>query len=385
MESMRKRALELLPELRALNKYIYDNPELGHEEYLSSRAHIEILEAHGFEVELEPLGMKTAYVARFRGDKPGINMAYLAEYDALPGIGHGCGHNLLGTTSLGAAIVLKDYVKERGGRVSLFGTPAEETSGAKVAFADQGYFEDVDLAICPHPSSFYTSSGTSLALVPISFTFKGKTAHAASNPEAGINALDALLLTFNNINALREHIKPGARIHGIVKEGGLAANVVPDRAVGEFYVRTMTMDYMEELLEKVINCARAGALATGCTMEYDHFEAIYHNMITNKALSDHYNGVLEKMGIEVKPSRESYGSLDMGNVSQVCPAINPYFSISSQEVSGHTVEFRDATLTDEAMEGMVNTIVAMVKTMVDCSEDQELLNRIKEEFASRTS
>ncbi len=383
MQEFRNRAMELLPELKELNKFIYDNPELGYEEFVSSRAHIELLERHGFEMELSPLGMETAYVARFSGDKPGITMAYLAEYDALPGIGHGCGHNLLGTTSIGAALVLKDYVEKNGGTVLLFGTPAEETSGAKVAFADQGYFEGVDVAICPHPSDFYYSSGKSLALVPISFTFTGKTAHAASDPESGVNALDALLLTFNNINALREHIRSSARIHGVIKEGGLAANVVPDRAVGEFYVRTMTLDYMEELLEKVKNCARAGALATGCSLEFDHYEAIYHNMVTNKTLSDHYDGILKEMGIEVQPPRESFGSLDMGNVSQVCPSINPYFGISAHEIPGHTAEFRDATLTDLAMEGMVNTIVAMVKAMVDCQEDGELLAAVKSEFENR--
>lgn len=383
MENFKKRALELLPELRELSQYIYDNPELGYEEHLSSQAHIALLKKHGFEMELSPLGMETAYVARFQGQKPGINMAFLAEYDALPGIGHGCGHNLLGTTSLGAALVLKDYVAEHGGTVLLYGTPAEETSGAKVAFADKGYFKDVDVAICPHPSDNYYSSGKSLALVPIAFTFRGKTAHAASDPQSGVNALDALLLTFNNINALREHILPSARIHGIVKEGGLAANVVPDKSVGEFYVRTLSLDYMEELLEKVINCAKAGALATGCTMEYEHYEAIYHNMVTNQTLSDHYDHLLESMGIKVVPPRESFGSLDMGNVSQVCPSINPYFGISDHPIPGHTVEFRDATLTDLAMEGMVNTIVAMVKTMVDCNEDATLLQKVKEEFENR--
>lgn len=383
MQEFRNRALELLPELKELNKFIYDNPELGYEEFVSSRAHIEVLERHGFDVERSPMGMETAYLASFEGDKPGITMAYLAEYDALPGIGHGCGHNLLGTTALGAALVLKDYVAKRGGRVLLFGTPAEETSGAKVAFADQGYFKEVDVAICPHPSDYYYSSGKSLALVPIAFTFKGQTAHAAAAPQAGVNALDALLLTFNNINALREHVRSDARIHGVVKEGGLAANVVPDRSVGEFYVRTMTLDYMDELLEKVINCAKAGALATGCTMEYEHYEAIYHNMVTNKTLSDHYDGILRDMGVEIRPAKESFGSLDMGNVSQVCPSINPYFGISDREIPGHTTEFRDATLTDMAMEGMINTIVAMVKAMADCSEDEELLSALKAEFENR--
>lgn len=377
---VRKALKPYLDQLEKLNKYIYDNPELGHEELLASSAHIEILQEHGFEVERAPLDIETAYLASYESKKPGLTMAFLAEYDALPGIGHGCGHNLLGACSLGAALVLKDLVKEAGGKVLLFGTPAEETDGAKVDFAKAGYFDKVDLAICPHPSSSYSSSGKSLALVPLAFEFKGKTAHAASNPQAGINALDALLLTFNNINALREHLDPSVRIHGIVKEGGLAANIVPDRAVGEFYVRCQTMEQMEGLLEKVIDCARAGALATGASMNYYHYEAIYENMVTNKTLSDYYDGVLNQMGIKVQPSKESYGSLDMGNVSQACPSINPFFGISGKEIPGHTEAFAKATLTPRALKAMEDTIVAMVKTMLDVNKDKELYKAIRQEF-----
>lgn len=383
LKKLRQDVERYVPDLWELNQYIYDNPELGYEEHLSSKAHIELLEKYGFAVERSPLGLDTAYIARFKGEKPGRTIAYLAEYDALPGIGHGCGHNLLGTTAIGASLLLKEYVEEHGGEVVLYGTPAEETSGAKVAFAEKGSLEGVDVAICPHPADDYYSSGKSMVLVPISFTFTGKTAHAASDPHKGVNALDALLLTFNNINALREHILPDARIHGIVKEGGLAANVVPERAVGEFYVRSMSLDYMEELQEKVINCARAGALATGCSMEYEHHEAIYHNLVTNQTLSKHYDGILKEMGIEVQPPRESFGSLDMGNVSQVVPSINPYFGIADHRIAGHTVEFRDATLTELAKEGMITTIVAMVKTAIDMNEDDEFFQAVQEEFKNR--
>ena len=383
LKNLRQRIERYLPELWELNQYIYDHPELGYEEHLSCQAHLQLLERYDFQLERAPLGLETAYIARYKGEKPGRRIAYLAEYDALPGIGHGCGHNLLGTTSLGAALLLKEYVEEFGGEVVLYGTPAEETSGAKVAFAGQGLLEGIDLAICPHPADDYYASGKSMVLVPISFTFTGKTAHAASDPHKGVNALDALLLTFNNINALREHILPSARIHGIVKEGGLAANVVPEHTVGEFYVRSMSLDYMEELLEKVINCAKAGALATGCTLEYKHYETIYHNLVTNETLSKHYNGILEGMGIEVQPPRESFGSLDMGNVSQIVPSINPYFGIADHKIPGHTVEFRDATLTDLAKEGMISTIIAMVQTAMDANEDDEFFRAIQEEFRNR--
>ena len=385
---MKDKVLALIGEIKEqlihLNEYIYNNPELGYEEFKSSKAHIDILKKHNFNVEEAYLGIKTAFRAEYKGKKEGPTIAYLAEYDALPGIGHGCGHNLLGTVSTGAGIVLSKLVDEIGGRVLVFGTPAEEASGAKVEMVDKGAFNDVDIAMMAHPDAEFYQSGTSLALEAIQFTFKGKAAHAASDPEKGINALDAVIQTFNSINALREHILPSAKIHGIIVEGGKAANIVPDLTIAQFYVRATTKKYLKELSEKVKNCARGASLATGAKLEITNYEATYDNMITNKTLSKKYIENLKKMGIEnCEKVRKSFGSLDMGNVSHVCPAIHPYFGIKvNSGIAPHTKELAEATLTEEAYESMVKTIGALALTGIDTILDKELLNNIKEEFQS---
>lgn len=382
LDKINEKTLSIFEELKELNEFVYHNPELGYEEFKSSKAHIDLLKKHGFDVEENYLDIPTAFKASYDSKKEGPTVAYLSEYDALPGIGHGCGHNLLGATNSGAAIVLKSIIDELGGKVYLYGTPAEETSGAKVAMADNGCFSDVDIAISAHPSTIYYKSGASLALNPIQFTFRGKTAHAASDPEKGVNALDAVIQTFNSINALREHVKPSSRIHGVITNGGKAANVVPDLAEAQFYVRTTSKAYLKELTEKVINCAKGAALATGTTLEVTNYEASYDNMVTNETLSSVFTENLRALGVK-KPDTErlSYGSLDMGNVSQVCPAINPYFGICVDDtIPGHTVEFRDATLTDLAYENMKITINALVQTAVDVIKDKDLLQKIKDEF-----
>ncbi|MBG0763944.1 MAG: amidohydrolase, partial [Tissierellales bacterium] len=203
-------------ELRQLSEEIYENPELGYKEFKSAKLHEKILEKYGFEVESGYMGIETGFRAEYDSGKEGPTVAFLIEYDALPGIGHGCGHNILGTTSTGASIVLKSIIDEIGGKVVAFGTPAEETSGAKVIFADKGAFDDVDVAMMAHPNFAYNRSGKSLALEPIEFEFTGRTSHAAAAPEKGINALDAAINTFNNINALRQQVRSDARIHGII-------------------------------------------------------------------------------------------------------------------------------------------------------------------------
>lgn len=372
----------ILDDLKELNQYIYNNPELGYEEFKSSKAHIDVLKKYGFHVEERYLGIKTAFKAYYESEIQGPTICYLAEYDALPGIGHGCGHNLLGTTNTGAAIVLKHLLDEIGGKVVVLGTPAEETSGAKVIMVEKGAFKDIDIAMLAHPAPEYNKSGTSLALEPIQFTFKGKASHAASDPEKGINALDAVIMTFNSINALREHILPSARMHGVITDGGKAANIVPDLATAQFYVRASTKAYLQELTEKVKNCARGAALATGTTLEISNYEFIYDDLVTNESLSNVFIENLKIQGVE-NPDKVklSFGSLDMGNVSHVCPSIHPYFGIYGDEsIAAHTEEFRDATLTEKAYENMVITINALVKTGVEVIKDNDLLNKIKQEF-----
>lgn len=293
-----KTAETLKDEFIDLSEFIYKNPELGYEEFKSSRAHIDLLKKHGFKVEEKYLGMKTAFRAEYKGKKDGPTIAYFSEYDALPGMGHGCGHNILGSTSTGAGIVLSKFIDEIGGNAIVFGTPAEETSGAKVEMAKKGAFKDIDVAMLAHPEAEYIQSGNALALYPVQFVFKGKAAHAATFPEKGINALDGVILTFNSINALREHILPSTRIHGIIKDGGEAANIVPELAVAQFYIRSTSKNYLEEVLEKVINCAKGASIATGTELEIGTFEVVYDNLVTNKTLSNVYKKSLISLGVK---------------------------------------------------------------------------------------
>ncbi|QXM06845.1 M20 family metallopeptidase [Crassaminicella indica] len=382
---MLKKVLHLVEEIKdeliILNEYILNNPELGNKEIKACKAHIDLLKKHGFAVEEKYLNIKTAFRAVFKSSKPGPTIAYLAEYDALPEIGHGCGHNILGTTSTGAGIVLSKILSTIGGNVVVFGTPAEETCGAKVDMANKGAFDDITVAMISHPADKHYKSGKSLAMEAIEFTFKGRTAHAAACPEKGINALDAVINTFNNINALREHIKSDARVHGIIKEGGKAANIVPDLAIAQFYVRATTKSYLKELVEKVKNCAKGASIATGTELEIRNYEYSYDNLVTNQKLSEAYCKRLKDMGIEkIYEPKESFGSLDTGNVSHICPTIHPYFSISKTPIASHTKEFRDATNKPFAYNQMFKTIGALVLTGIDVIENHDLLHNIQKEF-----
>ncbi|SCY97558.1 M20 family metallopeptidase [Alkaliphilus peptidifermentans] len=376
---------DLKPQLIELSNYIFDNPELGYEEFKACSAHVALLKKFDFEVEEGYMNIKTAFKAVYDSKKPGPVIAFLSEYDALPGLGHGCGHNLLGATNTGAGIVLSKLIKQHdlSGKVVVYGTPAEETSGAKVAMADNGAFSDVDIALEVHPGSKHTQSGTSLAMEAIEFTFRGKTSHAAAAPEKGINALDAAIQTFVNIGALRQHILTTSRIHGVIIEGGKAANIVPDLAIAQFYVRATTKTYLLELVEKVKNCATAAALATGAKLEIRNYEASYDNLVTNQKLSETFTKRLKDMGVSnVYGARESFGSLDIGNVSQLVPTIHPYFSICEEDHPAHTVEFRDATKTQMAYDSMASTIGGLVLTAYDVLTDSSLLDEIKNEFVN---
>jgi amidohydrolase len=384
---MKEKVLEfidkLAPELNELSLQIYNNPELGYEEHLACKLHTDLLKKYGFTVEENFSGVETGFKATYKGKKDGITVAYLAEYDALPGIGHGCGHNLLGAVSTGAGIALKQLVDEIGGTVVVFGTPAEETSGAKVTYVENNEFDDVDIAMMAHPSNEYARSGSSLALEPVQFEFFGKTSHAASAPEKGVNALDAAIMTFNAVNALREHVRSDSRIHGVIIEGGKAANVVPDYTKVQFYVRSTTKSYNTELLERVKNCARGAALATGTELKITKFEFNYDNLVTNQTLSKVFNEkIYEVAGIVMNEPAKNTGSLDAGQVSQVCPTIHPYFDITNnnKSIAGHTVEMAESTLTDYAKEQMKNTIAALVLTAAEVIQNPKLYEEIKHEF-----
>jgi len=380
-EHMEQWERQLKTELIHLSTEIYKHPELGNEEVLASSLHMDLLKKYGFDVTAGYLEIPTAFRAEYRSGKPGPVIAYMAEYDALPGIGHGCGHNILGAVSSGAGILLSCLVDEIGGAVVVFGTPAEETNGAKVIMAERGAFHDIDIAMMAHPYSGHVKSGSSLAMVALQFEFRGKTSHAASAPEKGINALDGVINTFNNINALRQQVKSDARIHGIVKEGGKAANIIPDYCVAQFYVRAATKTYLLELTERVKNCARGAALASGTELTVSDYELSYDNLVTNQKLSSVYTEILAGYGAVIEEPRPENGSLDAGNVSHICPAIHPYFDITERvPVNPHSTDFADCTLTDYAYDQMMITAKSLALTGANIIRDQDLFDAIQFEF-----
>ena len=380
-EHMEQWERQLKTELIHLSTEIYKHPELGNEEVLASGLHMDLLKQYGFDVTAGYLEIPTAFRAEYRSGKPGPVIAYMAEYDALPGIGHGCGHNILGAVSSGAGILLSCLVDEIGGAVVVFGTPAEETNGAKVIMAERGAFHDIAIAMMAHPYSGHVKSGSSLAMVALQFEFRGKTSHAASAPEKGINALDGVINTFNNINALRQQVKSDARIHGIVKEGGKAANIIPDYCVAQFYVRAATKTYLLELTERVKNCARGAALASGTELTISNYELSYDNLVTNQKLSSVYTEILAGYGAVIEEPRPENGSLDAGNVSHICPAIHPYFDITERvPVNPHSTDFADCTLTDYAYDQMMITAKSLALTGANIIRDQDLFDAIQFEF-----
>lgn len=365
-------------EIKELSDYIYKNPELGNREYLAARAHIAILEKYGFKVEKSYLGIETAFKAVYDTGNGEKTAAFLAEYDALPGIGHGCGHNLLGAVSTGAGIVLSKIIEN--GKVIVFGTPAEETNGAKVDMAEAGVFEGVDAVFEAHPSDHNAASMKSLAMEALEFSFIGKAAHAAACPEKGINALEAAINMFNNLNGLREHIPQSARIHGIIREGGVAANIVPDLAVNEFYVRGESKKQVEELVEKVKNCAYGASLAAGTKLKIRNYEKSNDDFISNYNLMHRYMKHMNDAGIEnINEIDTTSGSADVGNVSYAVPALHAWFSITREPIASHTAEFARETLTDYAGEQMAKAVYGLVMTAYDIITDIEFNKIVKEE------
>lgn len=369
---------------KAISSFIGANPELGHEEFQAAARLTEELEYHGFQVERGVLDIATSFIATYDSGKPGPVVAFLAEYDALPDLGHACGHHLICMMSIGAAIGLKSVITETGGSIRVYGTPAEETKGAKVPMAEAGLFRDVDIALMAHPYHTYEKSGESLAMDAIQYEFFGRPAHAAAQPYEGINALDAVIQLFNSVNALRQQVKSDARIHGIISEGGKAPNIIPDYAVAQFYVRSASRTYTNELVQKVLRCAEGAAMQTGCTLQTSFYEFSYDELRTNETLSQVFSEQLLAMGVspeEIETGKD-HGSLDLGNVSIQCPTIHPFVKVVDEKHMLHTKEFRDLALQEPALEAMLFTAKALASTAYEVISSPELLHKIKAEFAA---
>ncbi len=356
----------MAPDLYVLSDRIYHNPELGFSEFRASRWLSEFLASRGFEVDLGLAGMETAFKASASGASAGPAVALLAEYDALPEIGHGCGHNIIGVAACGAAAAVKSVLGGMDGKVVVFGSPAEEGAvlgaGGKVVLIDGGYFEGVDAAMMIHPASRYVVSGRSLARAALKMVFSAGDAQSAA------------MLAFNAINALRQHLGRGARVHGVIVGGDPGCEV---RA----YVRAHETAELESCELRVRNCAIGAAMATGCQVEFTHTSPTYKEMVTNRFLASAFACNLKALGVEVEERLDAgTGSTDMGNVSHVTPSLHAYIATCPRGVAGHTREFARATLTQGAHEGMLIGVKALAMTVIDLLGNPSLLSKVRAEF-----
>jgi amidohydrolase len=373
-------------ELEQLSRRIHDNPELAYQEVKAAGWLSEFLAGKGFKVERGVTSVDTAFVAQLEtGDGPTI--AIMCEYDALPGIGHACGHNIIAAAGAGAGAALA-AVKDRlpKGRVLVIGTPAEEGGGGKVRLVQGGVFDGVDAAMMVHGWDAWIGHQDLLGIVRVTLEFTGRSAHASADPWEGVNALDAVIQTFNNVSMLRQQVRPTARIHGIVTNGGAAANIIPEFASAIFYVRAAELDYMWDLLQRVVACAEGAAKATGATLKVLQHDTAYEPLRRNDALLDAFRANWRRLGVvESDPPKDRFGSSDVGNVSQVVPTIQPLVKIAPDGTPIHSRAFEAAAVAPMAREGMLKAAKAMATTTADLLEDRTLLARITAEFASKNA
>ena len=370
--------------LLELSHRIHAHPEILFEEFQASAWLADALEQRGFTVERGVGGLPTAFRAVREGAGPGPTIALLCEYDALPGLGHACGHNVIATMGAGAGFALAPLMDELPGRLVVLGTPAEEGGGGKVLLLEAGAFEGVDAALMFHPSHRTMPVRGALAATRLTFTWHGKAAHAATNPHLGINALEACLLTFQAINGLRQHFPDEHRVHGIITDGGSAPNVVPERAQAKFLVRHRRLAEVEALRDQVVRCAEAGALAVGARLEVEQ-GITYAERENNLPMAERFAAYLGAQGIplDAPPTVGGVGSSDFGNLSQALPAIHPYVKIAPEGTSNHTHAFAAAAASDAGIAGMLAAAKALAGTAADLLLEPVLLAAAKEAFARR--
>lgn len=381
----------LRPELRDLAIALYENPEIGFEEHVSVRRIAQLLGAHDIAAEVGAFGVDTALRASV-GDADGPHFAIIAEYDALPGVGHACGHNVIAGIAAGAFLAAAPHVVRAGGRLSLIGTPAEENGGGKEVIIRDGGFDGVDAAGMVHPASGSSTSSVlgeqTTGVRRVAVTYTGRAAHAAGAPWLGRNALDGVVTAYQGVAQLRQHILPTDRIHGIITDGGAAPNVVPERAAALFYVRSADIAGLRELTGRVTDVLEGAALSTGTRAEIEVDPVPpYLPMRTNVALSRRWAHALEERGRAVPPppaaAPQGGPSTDMGNVSLIIPSIHPRFGIGGpHDVHPHNAAFADVTVTDTAIDALVDAAAALAATAVDYASDPELRRAVADEFAA---
>lgn len=369
------------PALVDASHRIHARPELGFEEHHAHDVLTGLLEEAGLAVTRGARGLPTAFEAT--AGETGPLIAVLCEYDALPGIGHACGHNVIGTAGVGAAIAAAALADEVGGRIVALGTPAEEGGGGKVFMAEAGAFDDVDAALMVHPAGFDLARFSAIAIQEVTARYRGEAAHAAAAPHAGRNALDAAVLGYQNVAALRQHIRDGERVHGIVTDGGRAPNVVPDRAETRWFVRSPSVDGLRRLKERVAACLEAGASATGCEVELSWRHPAFADMVDNEPMVSRYGANLARTGRKLRePDAASavLGSTDMGNVSHIVPSIHPMIAVSPPDIAIHTESFARHAGAPEGDRAVLDGARAMAATVLDLWAEPGALDEARAAF-----
>lgn len=382
-------------ELVAISLDIHAHPELNYQERHASQVLADALERHGFAVERGIGGVETAFRATV-GSGDGPTIAFLAEYDALPEIGHGCGHNLIAISNVGAGLGAKAALGDLPGRIIVMGTPAEEGGGGKIRLLDAGAFSGIDAALTSHPASNRTIIQTEippgesfgLAMVGFRYAYHGKAAHAAVAPHDGINALNAVIHLFTGIDALRQHLRDDVRIHGVITDGGKAPNVVPEFAAANFMLRSRDRKYLRDVVvERVKGVAEGAALLTGARLEISPFYPFYENVRPNAALARLVSANAEAGGLrldEPPPGGRRMGaSTDFGNVSQVMPSFSLSFAVSETPVAAHTPSMTVAAKTDLAQDSAIAVAKTLAHAASDLLAEPERLAAAKAEFVAR--
>ena len=372
-------------ELVELSLKIHSSPEEGFKEYKACGWLCEYLETKNFYIEKGICELPTAFHASYGSGKPVI--AFLAEYDALPNLGHACGHNLIAAMACGAAVAASLCVDEFGGSVVVIGTPAEEIYGGKILMAQRDAFDSIDMAMMVHPSTHNTGTTIALACASLEVEFFGREAHAAAHPEDGINALDAMLLSFTAINSLRQHSRDESRIHGIITDGGQVVNVVPAHSAASFLVRADDEEYLDKFKQQVLNCFKGAMTASGARLEYRWGDLQYSPMLNNLTMARLFTGNMEALGRDVRLTRkdQSFGSTDMGNVSQLVPSIHASVAVAPAGTSIHSPAFAEAAASENGSQGMLHAAKALAMTAVDLFSSPQTVESVKKEFSENSA
>jgi len=396
LEELKTKVREAVEEqrsrLKEISGFLYENPELGSEEFKAAALLTEELENSGFDVERNLLDMPTAFSATYKGKGDGPRVAVIAEYDCLPGVGHGCGHNLISASAIGAGIAASKVIGDLDGEVLVVGTPAEEgrgpSGGSKIIMADAGFWDDIDAVVMLHPASRYVAGSQALGISSVLMEFEGQTSHAAASPHEGINALNAATLAFQATHMLRQEAKRDANlvIHGIISEGGLASNIIPDRAVCNFGVRSSDDAYLDVMVDKVARCAEGAAHALGAKVTITKRKG-YRGKKTNEPLVEVLWNNYAAQGVDLKPWQESIrgmpmASTDFGDVSHKTPAAGSSIAVTEPGTPGHSIQMADATMTEKGQEAMMVGTKALAMTLVELLARPEVLEKAKEYFDS---